>query len=172
MTRGRPLPAPPSTIKAGLVPALFCLGDADGRGGYRAGLDLVMHFDVLEHIPGPVAALEQCWRILRPGGRLLFSCPFYEELNRSVFRARMEDGQLLHDLPPCYHRNAVDGDGALVFTQFGWDLLDMIERSGFVELELWLNFDPVEGVLSNGCPFPDGHAWPIVFAARKPINSN
>lgn len=135
----------------------------------EASLDLVMHFDVLEHIPDPVAALVQCWRILRPGGRLLFSCPFYEELNESIIRARIEDGQLLHDLPPCYHGNPVDGDGALVFTQFGWDMLGMIERAGFVDVELWLNFNPAEGVLTDGCPYPDGHAWPIVFVARKQL---
>lgn len=96
-----------------------------------ASVDLAMHFDVLEHVPDPVAALAQCHRILRPGGWLLFSCPFYEELDSSIVRARIHEGQLQHDLPPCYHGNPVDGDGALVFTQFGWDLLDMIGKAGF-----------------------------------------
>jgi len=72
-------------------------------------------------------------------------------------------------LPPCYHGNPVDGDGALVFTQFGWDLLEMIGQAGFANAELWLNFNPVEGVLTDGCPYPNGHAWPIVFVARKQL---
>ncbi len=134
-----------------------------------ASADLVMHFDVLEHVPDPVLALAQCHRVLKPGGWLLFSCPFYEELESSIVRARIHGGQLRHDLPPCYHGNPVDGGGALVFTQFGWDLLEMIGLAGFAEVELWLNFNPVEGVLTDGCPYPDGHAWPIVFVARKQL---
>jgi hypothetical protein len=44
----------------------------------------------------------------------------------------------------------------------------MVEQAGFNAPELWLMFDPVEGVLTDACPFPDGHAWPIVFVAAKP----
>lgn len=129
--------------------------------------DLVMHFDVLEHVPDPSMALGECHRILRPGGWLLFSTPFYEDLDESIVRATIHDGVLRHVLEPAYHGNPVDGGGALVFTQFGWDLLAMIERAGFPEGEVWLMLNPMEGVLTNACPYPDGHAWPLVFAARK-----
>src|SRR5579862_8709795 len=40
-------------------------------------LDLVMHCDILEHVPDMRAALSECLRILRPGGILAFTCPFY-----------------------------------------------------------------------------------------------
>ncbi|MDR7100823.1 SAM-dependent methyltransferase [Lysobacter niabensis] len=138
------------------------------RTSYRSGsLGLAMHFDVLEHVPDPVQALRECHRILKRGGWLLFSSPFYEGLDSSIVRARVIDGALQHDLPPCYHGNPVDGGGALVFTQFGWDLLEMMKEAGFSQPQLWLAFNPAEGVLSNGCPYPDGHTWPIVFAAQK-----
>ncbi|HEY0661751.1 MAG TPA: methyltransferase domain-containing protein [Lysobacter sp.] len=130
-------------------------------------LSLVMHFDVLEHVPDPVQALAECHRILKPGGWLLFSTPFYEHLETSIVRARMVHGELFHDLPPCYHGNPVDGGGALVFTQFGWDLPGMVRAAGFAAPQLWLAFNPPEGVLSSGCPYPDGHTWPILFAAQK-----
>lgn len=130
-------------------------------------LDLIMHFDVLEHVPDPALALRECHRVLRPGGWLLFSTPFYEELEESIVRARLRDGELIHELEPCYHGNPVDGSGALVFTQFGWDFLPVIRDAGFPGAGILFCFNPVEGVLSDGCPFPDGHAWPVIFAVRK-----
>lgn len=130
-------------------------------------LDLVMHFDVLEHVPDPIAALAECYRILRPGGWLFFTCPFYEGLERSIVRARLVDGQLQHDLQPCYHGNPVDGGGALVFTQPGWNLLEWITAAGFPPATLALCFDPAHGIVTNACPYADGHTWPVIFASQK-----
>lgn len=134
-------------------------------------LDMLMHFDVLEHVPDIDLALSECLRVLRPGGRLLFSCPFYEGLERSVVRAEVVNGELLHRLEPCYHGNPVDGKGALVFIQPGWDLMDRIGKAGFTELELLLCYDPLQGIMSNACPFEDGHMWPVVFSAVAPQGS-
>lgn len=130
-------------------------------------LELVMHFDVLEHVPDMDKALRQCWRVLRPGGWMLFSCPFYEALETTIVRARLVNGELCHDLAPCFHGNPVDGGGALVFSQPGWDLWGRVRQAGFKTLGVSLCFDPVQGVLSDACPYPDGHAWPLVFAAQK-----
>jgi len=48
---------------------------ADGmpfRSGY---FDVVIVNEVLEHIPDQDAALDEIWRVLKPGGRLLLFCP-------------------------------------------------------------------------------------------------
>ncbi len=134
-------------------------------------LDLVMHFDVLEHVPDSARALAECHRILRPGGWLLFTCPFYVGLERTLVRARMVDGRIQHDLEPCFHGNPVDGGGALVFTQPGWDLLETIVAAGFPDPGLLLCYDVTRALVSDACPFADGHTWPMVFAARKPVEA-
>ncbi len=38
--------------------------------------DTVVSFQVMEHIPEPAFFLSECFRILRPGGRLLITVPF------------------------------------------------------------------------------------------------
>lgn len=131
-------------------------------------LDLVMHFDVLEHVPDPALALVKCYRMLRPGGWLLFSCPFYDGLEHSITRAEIKNGQLVNILDPCYHGNPVDGSGALVFSQPGWDLLKLLNAAGFSEIGALFGYNLMDGVVSNACPYVDGHMWPIVFAAKRP----
>jgi SAM-dependent methyltransferase len=128
-------------------------------------LDLLMHFDVLEHVPDLALALGECWRVLRPGGSMLFTLPFYPGLEKHRVRAVMSDGELQHLEAPAYHGNPV-GDGALVFIHPGWQLLDDLGRAGFA-VSAALVFDPGQGIVSNNCPFADGVSWPLVFRAVK-----
>jgi SAM-dependent methyltransferase len=38
--------------------------------------DVVFHTEVLEHVENPDVFMRNCWRALRPGGRMFFSVPF------------------------------------------------------------------------------------------------
>lgn len=40
--------------------------------------DAVVHNDVLEHVPNYIAALNECFRVLKSGGALIFTCLFLE----------------------------------------------------------------------------------------------
>ncbi len=131
-------------------------------------LDLVMHFDVLEHVPESRRALSECFRVLRPGGRVVFTLPFYNGLERNIVRAELVGGELVHRMPPVYHGNPVDAKGALVFIHPSWELLEAITAAGFEALRMMMGFDPVEGILSCSCPYPDGQVWPLVFVAERP----
>lgn len=129
-------------------------------------LDLVMHFDVLEHVPDHRAALKECYRVLRPGGSLVFSVPFYPANETHVVRGQMEDGEFRKLMPDVYHGNPVGG-GALVVIEPGWNLLSDIAEAGF-DGRVGIYHDEASGVSSNGCPWAVGKCWPIAFHCIKP----
>lgn len=130
-------------------------------------LDLVMHFDVLEHVPDWRRALRECYRVLRRGGRVCFTLPFFHGLERNIVRAEIKDGELVHHLPAAYHGNPIDGRGSLVYIHPSWEVIDGLREAGFTDVRMAFCFDPLEGIVSSGCPYPDGHTWPVVFFASR-----
>lgn len=52
-------------------------GDGQALPIASASLDLVTSMDSLEHIPDDNAALAECFRILKPGGRMLITVPAF-----------------------------------------------------------------------------------------------
>ncbi len=137
--------------------ALSCANDS---------LDVIFHGDVLEHVPDDRAALAECHRALRPGGVMLFTCPFFA-LEQSIRRARMIDGRIVHALEPAFHGNPLSPGGSLVYTHHGWPLLDDIAAAGFATVETGLMYEPFQGIVSNNNPYPEGHMWPVLFRAIK-----
>lgn len=97
----------------------------DGR------FDLMVSSHVLEHVPDPTLALSEAFRVLRPRGRYIFTIPGGRLPERSAVRARVVDGEIEHLSEPQYH-NSPEGAPALVFTDFGCDLLDTLEEIGFI----------------------------------------
>jgi GT2 family glycosyltransferase/SAM-dependent methyltransferase/glycosyltransferase involved in cell wall biosynthesis len=112
--------------------------------------DLVISNDVLEHVVNPAQALREACRILRPGGVLLIAVPFYLDQAQSVRRASLENGELVHHLPPACHGNPVSDDGSLVFTDFGWDFLDQMRAAGFGDVMMNFYWSEVYGHLGAG----------------------
>ena len=97
--------------------------------------DFILSFDVLEHIPDYTAALAECLRCLKPGGRLLFSVPFWQEYARNLVRARVGPrGEIEHLHPPDYHGDPLrPGKGSLSYYIFGWELLDVLRDLGYAD---------------------------------------
>lgn len=123
-----------------------------------ASFDVIVSNDVLEHIPDPAAAFRECWRVLRPGGVVLATFPFYADRDGTLVRARLVDGAIEHLHPPKYHGNPVSADGSLVFQDFGWDLLDVMRRAGFSDAACEVYMDDAFGHLGAGL---------LVFRLRK-----
>jgi SAM-dependent methyltransferase len=57
------------------------IGDASRLPVRSHSVDLVVCTQVLEHVPRPLQLLEECGRVLKPGGWLIVSAPFYWPLH-------------------------------------------------------------------------------------------
>ena len=109
-------------------------------------LDAVVSLDVLEHVPAYSAALREFARVLRPGGVLALTVPFYEDRAGSVAIARLrEDGSIEHFGEPEFHGDPISG-GVPCFHHFGWDLCDALRNAGFDDVAACRVHDPARGL--------------------------
>lgn len=95
-----------------------------------ASFDLVLTSESLEHVPDLHVALREIHRVLRPGGRHVFTIPRLPGVERTFARMHVsEDGSIEEHAPRICHPG---GDvGYPVFTEFGADLADLLRQHGF-----------------------------------------
>ncbi len=100
---------------------------------YKTNLfDYVLSFDCFEHIPNYKKAFLECLKVLKPGGKLMWSVPFDRNLKSTLVRASIDKhGEIKHHVEPEYHGDPTSEDGCLSFYTFGWDLLDELLEIGF-----------------------------------------
>ncbi|HEX5585695.1 MAG TPA: methyltransferase domain-containing protein [Acidimicrobiia bacterium] len=111
------------------------------------GIDLVLSSDVLEHVPDPYRAHREVHRVLRPGGRHVFTVPFHQHAHLDDVRARpgpAGEPELL--APPIYHDDPVRPEGVLVYTIFGLAMLVELARIGF-DTRMYRLAEPWHGIL-------------------------
>jgi len=116
------------------------LGEADANGVRNEDItgltfaddsfDLVITSDVMEHIYDYKAAFAQVLRVLKPGGIHVFSIPTDWPLPEAT-QACVEivDGVEHHLKPARYHKSG-DGTPCIVYTDFGADLIDIVDAQG------------------------------------------
>jgi SAM-dependent methyltransferase len=95
---------------------------------YPAGsFDLVVHSDTLEHVNDPGLALQECRRVLAPGGCCLFTVPI---VVGRLTRSR-------RGMAPSYHGHAACvAPDFLVHTEFGADAWTAVFDAGYVRCDL------------------------------------
>ena len=92
------------------------IGDAHRLPFQSSVAGLVILAEVLEHLPEPQIALEECYRVLQPGGMLSITAPQYWHV---------------HGYPSDYYR----------FTDAG--LRYLCEKAGFTIVDCWSRGGPV-----------------------------
>jgi len=93
--------------------------------------DLTISSDILEHVRKPLTAFAELYRVLKPGGYNIFTVPLQEPAaTKSVARVDTEGAVDVHILPEYYHGNG-KGGRSLVYTDFGLDIVDMLNSVGF-----------------------------------------
>ena len=93
-----------------------------------ASFDMVVTQDVLEHVLDPQRAFAEIARTLQPGGCHVFTVPWYY-WKKTLVRAVRDGNEIRHLEAPQYHGNPIDPAGALVVTEWGPDLCDVIYRA-------------------------------------------
>ena len=119
--------------------------------------DVVITQDVLEHVRDPWVAFREIHRVLKPKGIHIFTIP-YNNTAPTTKRVDILNGQEIFILPPVYHGDPMNPEGALVYTDFGYDIVDYLKNIGFETQVYWSTEDDViyNKVFNN-----------VVFLSRK-----
>jgi hypothetical protein len=99
--------------------------------------DVILSYDVLEHIPDYTPALKECYRVLDDKGVLLLSVPFRLNDEATLVRATVNsEGNITHLLEPEYHGNPTTRTSCLCYYHFGWELLEELKFAGFSDVKV------------------------------------
>lgn len=125
-----------------------------------SSLDLITSNQVFEHVPDDMKGYAECFRVLRPGGALLFTVPLYD-IPATEKLAEIRAGELVCFTKPEYHDSRATGPES-VLTFWHHSLNDIVERVSSVGFNV-----TVEDVFIAPYPTP---AEKVVHAF-KPIST-
>ncbi|AGA26631.1 class I SAM-dependent methyltransferase [Singulisphaera acidiphila] len=124
--------------------------------------DVVLSADVFEHIPSPYQAHREVYRVLKPGGRHIFTVPFDQAQYLDDLRAVIdEDGSIKMLKPPIYHHDPLRVDeGCLVYSNFSIEMLVRLRRIGF-RTNMYRLQSPWHGIFGNNSTVFEAIKWDL-----------
>lgn len=94
--------------------------------------DLLVANDVFEHTVEYKKAFEEACRVLKKGGKMLFTVPFDGNAVQTAFRAEIGENGLVNTEEEWYHDRGIPSFPPLLVCQiFGWDILQALKEAGF-----------------------------------------
>ena len=117
--------------------------------------DLMICNDVFEHVYDLPGAIEESYRVLKPGGRLLATFPMAFGQQESIIKAEYQGRRLpaVFLCEPEYHGDPIRPTrGSLVYQIPGWDILDLASMVGFSSVGMHLISSWKHGVIGADLP--------------------
>lgn len=126
--------------------------DAENLSFKDQSFDVILSCDVFEHVVDYRKCFEEAYRVLKPNGKIYMTLPFRMGMDKTIQRAKIQNGKLIHVEEPVYHGNPMSEEGSLVFWDYGWDLLDVFREIGFSDAYLSTYYSKEKGYL-GGVPY-------------------
>ena len=120
-----------------------------------ATFDLVLCNELFEHVQNLDLAFREIARVLRPGGRLVATCPMAFGQLESIVKAchNPHTGEVEWLAEAEFHGDPVRPEkGALVYRIPAWDLLDQLQAAGFSDACIHHLASWKHGVLGSDLP--------------------
>lgn len=119
-----------------------------------SSFDIFYGAEVLEHVTDIGKCFREVLRVLKPGGIMVSTFRFLQNKPMNQVRADLgEDGEARHLMAPQYHADPVNpGNGKLIYTIPGWEILDIAKRAGFEDAKFTYILSARHGILNDPSP--------------------